>query len=95
MATRKTTLIIDSDDLEEARRLTDSPSASATVAAALRQLIRAERLQRDLRAYGVVGPLPSEVGLAALPVEHRDLVDDTDWEALYDDVPDQADAPRG
>lgn len=85
MAKKKTTLTIDTDDLEEARRLSGAPTRTATVSIALRELIRSQRLRTDLAAYGITGPTDAEIALAGTSVDHRDLVDDTDWESLYED----------
>ena len=50
---------------------------------ALDQLIRGERLRRDIAAYTGSPPTDDEVALAAVTPPWSDIADDTDWDALY------------
>jgi hypothetical protein len=83
MAKEKATITLDRATLDEARRLAGTATTSATIDAALHALIRAERLRRDLAAYGALPPTDDEVALGVLERDHSDLADDTDWAALY------------
>ena len=83
MAKRKTTITVESQKLEEARFLTGAASTSATIDVALDQLIRGERLRRDIAAYTGSPPTEAEVALAAVTPPWTDISDDTDWDALY------------
>ncbi len=83
MAKRKTTITVESQKLEEARLLMGAASASATIDVALDQLIRVERLRRDIAAYTRSPPTEDEVALAAVAPAWSDIADDTDWDALY------------
>jgi Arc/MetJ family transcription regulator len=85
----KTTLTVDRSKLDEARRLTGAPTASAAVDLALSELVRAERLRRDVAAYASVPPTEDEIALARPPIDWSDLADTTDWDAVYRDVLDQ------
>ena len=42
------------------------------------------RTRRDVDAYRATPPTASESAIAQSPRPWTDLVDDTDWEALYD-----------
>jgi hypothetical protein len=90
MAKWKTTITVERDKVDEVRELTRAPSTSAAIDIALDRLIRAERLRRDLEAYGAGPPGESEIALAAITPSWGALADDTDWDALYSD-----DAPPG
>ncbi|HKE74555.1 MAG TPA: type II toxin-antitoxin system VapB family antitoxin [Acidimicrobiales bacterium] len=87
MAKTKTTLTLDRRKLNEARALTGAPSASAVVDLALTELVRAVRLRRDVEAYASTPPSDEEIALSRAPTDWSDLADDTDWAALYVDVP--------
>jgi Bacterial antitoxin of type II TA system, VapB len=84
MARVKATITVDRAKLERARAVTGSATASATIDLALDELLRVERIRRDVAAYLEHPPSPEERSLArpghASSVE---LADDTDWEALY------------
>jgi len=84
MARRKATITVDQERLAEARRLTGAPSASATIDLALGQLIRAARIQADVRAYALEPQSADEIALAGVPVDLSAISDETDWAALYD-----------
>lgn len=83
MARQKTTITVERWKLDEARRLTGSSSASAAIDMALDQLIRVERLRRDIAAYTGFPPTDDEVALGTITPPWTDLADETDWEALY------------
>jgi hypothetical protein len=85
MAKDKTTITVERSKLEEARRLTGAPSASAAIDLALDWLIRSERLRRDIAAYKGTPPTEEELGLARITPPWTDLADETDWHALYPD----------
>lgn len=87
VAKTKTTLTLDRRKLDEARALTGAPSASATVDIALTELVRAERLRRDIEAYALTPPSAEEIALSRAPADWSDLADDTDWVAVYAERP--------
>jgi hypothetical protein len=62
----------------------NASSTSEVIDLALDRLIRAERLRRDVAAYGRIPPTDAELELALL-AETVALDDHTDWEALYAD----------
>ncbi|CAN5639254.1 hypothetical protein BH20ACT1_BH20ACT1_02280 [soil metagenome] len=83
MTKEKVTATIDRAKLDEARRLARTPTASATIDAALTELIRAEQIRQDVAAYLATPVTSEETAIAAWPVDRSDLADDTDWEGLY------------
>jgi hypothetical protein len=85
MAKQKTTITVERDKVDEARRLTGAASTSAAIDLALDQLIRSERLRRDVVAYAGAPPTEEEIALAGIAPPWDDLADDTDWDALYAD----------
>jgi hypothetical protein len=85
MVKQKVTISLDRDQLEIARELTGIASTSATIDKALSELIRAERLHRDVLAYTAMPPTGEEIALARGSTNWSDLADDTDWESLYAD----------
>jgi hypothetical protein len=87
MAKEKATITVDRAKLDEVRRLTGAPSASAAVDAALGCLLATERVRRDVAAYTRVPPTEEEILVGLLQPGNEDLADDTDWEALYEDLP--------
>ena len=46
-------------------------------------VIRAERLRRDIAAYGLVPLTNAEILLAGSRPDWSDLDDDTDWDAAF------------
>ena len=86
MAKQKVTITLDRAKAAEAGSLVGSSSTSEVIDVALDRLIRAERLRRDITAYRDQPPSDTEAVLALL-ADSSGLVDDTDWEALYDDEP--------
>jgi hypothetical protein len=89
MAKEKATITVDRDKLHQARALVGAASNSAAIDIALSELIRAERLRRDVAAYTAAPPSDDEVALARTPVNWADLADDTDWDALYPEPDDE------
>jgi hypothetical protein len=85
MAKQKVTITLDRGKAEDARNLVGAASTSEVIDIALDRLLWAERLRRDVAAYRQVPPTESEQEVAEL-AETTNLADDTDWEALYDDV---------
>jgi len=85
MAKVKTTITVDRAKIDEVQRLTGITSVSAAIDLALRELIRVQRLRRDLAAYGRMTVTDDEVALARTTPSWADLADDTDWDAVYAD----------
>jgi hypothetical protein len=85
MVKQKVTISLDREQLDVARELTGITSTSATIDRALAELIRAERLHRDVLAYTATPPTSEEMTLARGTASWSDLADDTDWESLYAD----------
>jgi len=83
MAREKTTITIDRQKLDRARRLTGASSGSEAVDIALSSLIRQEQLRSDIAAYAKRPATAEEIAMAGLPVDWSDLSDDTDWDELY------------
>jgi Post-segregation antitoxin CcdA len=88
MAKQKVTISLDRELLETARALAGTNSTSATIDRALADLIHAEQIRRDVRAYTETAPTAEEVALARPATTWADLADGTDWESLYADVAD-------
>lgn len=85
MAKDKVTVTADREQIDLAKSLTGVSSTSEIFASALEQLIRAEKLRRDITAYTRTPPTDEEVALAAIRPAWDDLADDTDWESEYQD----------
>lgn len=85
MAKEKTTITVDRSKVDAVRALTGAGSTSAAIDAALSQLLRSERIRRDVAAYTAGEPTDEELAWAHLPQTGADLADDTDWAALYED----------
>jgi hypothetical protein len=83
MAREKVTITLDRKKAEAARQLSGAASTSEAIDVALDRFIWSERLQRDIAAYRRIPPTEEEIALARLAP--RQLLDDTDWEALYAD----------
>ena len=75
MARDKATVTLDRDRVRNAMALTCERSMSDVIELALDRLIHAERLRRDLVAYGRTPPTPDELALVGLPMR-LDLGDD-------------------
>jgi hypothetical protein len=84
MTKTKATITVDRSKVDEVRRLTGARSTSAAIDAALTQVIRAERLRRDVAAYAAAPQSREEIELARTPVDWSELADTTDWDALYE-----------
>jgi hypothetical protein len=81
MARQKVTVTLDRMKAETARRLAGAKTTSEVIDVALDRLIRAERLRHDIAAYRCIPPTDEELALADFGP--RELLDDSDWEALY------------
>ena len=84
MAKEKVTITLDRSKAQAARELLGAGSTSEVIDLALDRCIKAERLRRDIEAYRRMPPTDDEMALALL--EDRPVLDDTDWEALYQDL---------
>jgi hypothetical protein len=82
MAKEKVTITLDRSKADHARKLVAARSTSEIIDLALDRLIKAERLRRDIVAYGQVPPTGPEAAIALL-ADTSGLADETDWEALY------------
>ncbi len=86
MARSKATITVDRDLLQQVQGVVGRTSASDTIDLALRELLKAERIRRDIAAYKAVPLTPDEISLTShVAASHGDLEDDTDWEALFSD----------
>lgn len=83
MAKEKATITVDRDKLQLVRTMTGAASFSHAIDIALDEVIRLERLRRDVAAYVRDPPSTDEVGLISPAPDWSDLADDTDWEGLY------------
>jgi len=81
MAKEKATITINRAKLAEARALLGARSTSAAVDIAISEVIRRERLRRDVEAYAAVPPTAEEAAIGQARPDWADLDDDTDWEA--------------
>lgn len=86
MAREKATITLDRTKAALAQALIGAESTSAVVDVALDRLIRAEQLRGDIAAYRKTPPTEDEIALVAA-TEYGNLGDNTDWEALYQDIP--------
>jgi hypothetical protein len=84
MAKEKVTITLDRSKANAARALLEARSTSEVIDLALDRLISAERLRRDITAYGQIPPTGPEVAIALLG-DMSGIADETDWEALYPD----------
>lgn len=86
MARSKATITVDRDLLHQVQGVVGRTNASDTIDFALRELLKAERIRRDIAAYGAAPPTVDEIALTSyVSASHADLNDDTDWEALFAD----------
>lgn len=85
MAREKATIAVDRRKLQHALDLTGASSASQAIDIALDELIRIERLRRDVAAYAAWPPTQEEIARVDRAPDCSDLADDTDWDALYRD----------
>ena len=83
MAREKATITVDRAKLAEAKAILGTPSASATIDAALSMVVERARLRADLEAYQRTPPNVDERNLAEIDRDFSDLLDDTDWEAQW------------
>lgn len=84
MAKEKVTITLDRSLADDARSLVGARSTSEVIQLALVQLIRAERLRRDIAAYSRTPPTQAEAGIGLL-AGRAVLEDGTDWEQIYGD----------
>lgn len=87
MARDKATITVDRAKLEQVRALTGASSASQAIDLALAEVIRLDRVRKDIAAYRRQPPSDAEISLAPLRPGWPDLEDDTDWNAVYGDDP--------
>lgn len=85
MAKEKVTITLDRAKADHARALLAARSTSEVIDLALDRLIRAERLRRDIDAYGRVPQTSTEASIALL-ADTSGLADETDWEAIYPEL---------
>lgn len=86
MARSKATITVDRDLLHQVQGVVGRTNASDTIDLALRELLKAERIRRDIAAYAAAPPTADEIALTShVTASHADLNDDTDWEALFAD----------
>jgi hypothetical protein len=83
MVRRKATITLDREKAMNVMALLEVHTMSEAIDVALTRLIQAERLRRDVAAYGRTPPHDAEVALAGLPVAF-DLEDaGVDYESDY------------
>lgn len=87
MAREKVTITADREKLAEVTRVTGALSTSAAVDLALDELLRLDRIRRDVAAYRSTPPTSEELALGLATPANVDLADDTNWEDLYPDEP--------
>lgn len=83
MTRQKATITLDRAKARNAMALVEVHTMSEVIDLALDRLIRAERLRRDVAAYGAAAPTELDAALADVPVTF-DLDDtDVDYEPDY------------
>lgn len=87
MAREKSTITLDRQKAARAKTLVGLDSTSAVIDLALDRLIHTEQLRRDIAAYRATPPTAEEAASAIVAVNHTDLADDVDWDALYERCP--------
>jgi Arc/MetJ family transcription regulator len=86
MARSKATITVDRELLLQVQGVVGRTNASDTIDLALRGLLKAERIRRDIAAYEAAPQTADEIALTShVSASHADLTDDTDWEALFAD----------
>lgn len=85
MTKQKATITVDPLLAEQAMALADTVNFSQAVGVALEAFVRAERGRRDVEAYERQPLTVDETG-PPRPAT-GDASDDTDWEAIYREVP--------
>lgn len=83
MARQKATITLDRSKAMAAMRLLEVHTMSEVIDLALDRLIRAERLRRDISAYGRTPPTDMDVALADLPVTFDLDDDEVDYASDY------------
>ena len=83
MAREKATITLDRAKARDAMRLLEIHTVSEVIDLALERLIRAERLRRDVAAYGQTPPTEAELALADMSVtfdlDDADVDDESDY----------------
>jgi Bacterial antitoxin of type II TA system, VapB len=83
MVRRKATITLDRQKATDAMALLEMHTMSEVIDLALTRLIEAERLRRDVAAYGQTPPTDADIALAEIPVTF-DLDDaEVDYESDY------------
>jgi len=85
MAKEKTTVTIDRAKVAAVQKLTGASSTSAAIDVALAEVLRADRIRRDVAAYADASPTDDERRWSHAPRSNAGIADDTDWAALYND----------
>lgn len=88
MAREKVTIMAERRKIERVRRLTGATSASDAIDRALDELLRLERIRRDIAAYAQHPPTLDEAAFGSYRPSNVEIADDTDWESVYADVTD-------
>jgi hypothetical protein len=83
MARDKATITVDRAKLDRVRELTGAASASQAIDIALGELVRLDRVRKDIAAYRKLPPSDEEIDLTLRGRDWTDLEDDTDWEDVY------------
>lgn len=83
MVREKVTITLDRAKTREAMLLLEVHTASEVIDRALDRLIHAERLRRDVAAYGRTPPTVEDMALAEMPVAFDLDDDDVDYESDY------------
>lgn len=83
MAREKATITLDRAKARDAMLLIEAKTMSEVIDLALDRLIHAERLRRDVAAYGRNPPDDAEMALADVPVAFDLDDDDVDYESDY------------
>lgn len=83
MAREKATITLDRVKAQDAMRLLEVATVSEAVDRALDRLIHAERLRRDVAAYGRTPPSEADMALADMPVVFDLDDDDVNYESDY------------
>lgn len=80
MARSRVTISVDRDKLAAAQAVIGTSSASATVDAALSEVLRRAQLRHDIEAYRRLPPTEDGMGLSRAHANWGDLADETDWD---------------
>ncbi len=83
MAKSRFTITVDRERLVAAQAVLGASSASATLDAALSEVIRRDQLRHDVEAYRRLPPTEDEAALGHTDMDGTVLADDTDWDAEW------------